>query len=56
KEFAQEAEDLLFQAGAARATSTNTVNTIRTPISIASPSNVFSAGGHDLNNNDRDDS
>ncbi|GJV29915.1 putative ribonuclease H-like domain-containing protein [Tanacetum coccineum] len=38
KEFAQEAEDLLLQAGAARATSTNTVNTIRTPISTASSS------------------
>ncbi|GJT96557.1 ribonuclease H-like domain-containing protein [Tanacetum coccineum] len=34
--FAQEAEDLLLQAGAARATSTNTVNT-------ASPSHVFMA-------------
>ncbi|GJU71729.1 hypothetical protein Tco_1263134 [Tanacetum coccineum] len=42
--------------GAARATSTNTVNTISTPISTASPSNVFSAGGPDLNNNDQDDS
>ncbi|GJS42174.1 putative ribonuclease H-like domain-containing protein [Tanacetum coccineum] len=49
KEFAQEAEDLLLQAGAARATSTNTVNT-------ASPSHVFSAGGPALNNNDQDDS
>ncbi|GJZ27896.1 putative ribonuclease H-like domain-containing protein, partial [Tanacetum coccineum] len=38
---------------AARATSTNTVNTISTPISTASPSNVFSAGGPDLNNNDQ---
>ncbi|GJU48696.1 putative ribonuclease H-like domain-containing protein [Tanacetum coccineum] len=42
--------------GAARATSTNRVNTISTPISTASPSNVFSAGGPDLNNNDQDDS
>ncbi|GJU61069.1 putative ribonuclease H-like domain-containing protein [Tanacetum coccineum] len=56
KEFAQEAEDLLLQAGAARATSTNTVNTVSTPISTASPSNVFSAGGPALNNNDQDDS
>ncbi|GKD51416.1 ribonuclease H-like domain-containing protein, partial [Tanacetum coccineum] len=55
-EFAQDAEDLLPQAGAARATSTNTVNTIRTPISSASPLNVFSAGGPALNNNDQDDS
>ncbi|GJZ56516.1 hypothetical protein Tco_0611709 [Tanacetum coccineum] len=56
KEFAQCIEDLLLQAEAARATSTNTVNTFSTPISIASPSNVFSAGGPDLNNNDQDDS
>ncbi|GJW40492.1 putative ribonuclease H-like domain-containing protein [Tanacetum coccineum] len=56
KEFAQEAEDLLLQAGAARATSTNTVNIVSTPISTASPSNVFSAGGPALNNNDQDDS
>ncbi|GJT49513.1 putative ribonuclease H-like domain-containing protein [Tanacetum coccineum] len=56
KEFAQDAEDLLLQAGAARATSTNTVNTVRTPISTASPLNVFSAGGPALNNNDQDDS
>ncbi|GJZ97536.1 retrovirus-related pol polyprotein from transposon TNT 1-94 [Tanacetum coccineum] len=32
KEFAQEAEDLLLQAGAARATSTNTVNNVSTPM------------------------
>ncbi|GKC30860.1 putative ribonuclease H-like domain-containing protein [Tanacetum coccineum] len=38
KEFAQEAEDLLLQAGAARATSTNTVNIVRTPVSTASSS------------------
>ncbi|GJY04019.1 putative ribonuclease H-like domain-containing protein [Tanacetum coccineum] len=56
KEFAQEAKDLLLQAGAARATSTNIVNTVSTPISTASPSNVFSAGGPALNNNDQDDS
>ncbi|GJR76437.1 putative ribonuclease H-like domain-containing protein [Tanacetum coccineum] len=56
KEFAQCTKDLLLQAGAARATSTNTVNTVSTPISTASPSNVFSAGGPDLNNNDQDDS
>ncbi|GKD05176.1 putative ribonuclease H-like domain-containing protein, partial [Tanacetum coccineum] len=56
KEFAQDAEDLFLQAGAARATSTNTVNTVRTPISTTSPSNVFSAGGSALNNNDQDDS
>ncbi|GJS67734.1 putative ribonuclease H-like domain-containing protein [Tanacetum coccineum] len=56
KEFAQDAEDLLLQAGAAKATSTNTVITVRTPISTASPSNVFSAGGPALNNNGQDDS
>ncbi|GJU13094.1 ribonuclease H-like domain-containing protein [Tanacetum coccineum] len=49
-------EDLLLQAGAARATSTNTVNTVSTPISTASPSRVFSTGGPDLTNNDQDDS
>ncbi|GKB77052.1 putative ribonuclease H-like domain-containing protein, partial [Tanacetum coccineum] len=47
---------LYHSAGAARATSTNTINTVSTPISTASPSNVFSAGGPDLNNNDQDDS
>ncbi|GJT32729.1 ribonuclease H-like domain-containing protein [Tanacetum coccineum] len=59
KEFAQCTEDLLLQAGAARATSTNTVNTVSTPVSTASPSRVFSAGGPsypNLTNNDQDDS
>ncbi|GJZ90010.1 putative ribonuclease H-like domain-containing protein [Tanacetum coccineum] len=59
KEFAQCTKDLLLQAGAARATSTNTVNTISTPVSTASPSRVFSAGGPsypDLTNNGQDDS
>ncbi|GJV79291.1 hypothetical protein Tco_1515161 [Tanacetum coccineum] len=59
KEFAQCTENLLLQAGAARATSTNTVNTISTPVSTASPLRVFSAGGPsypDLTNNDQDDS
>ncbi|GJR40611.1 putative ribonuclease H-like domain-containing protein, partial [Tanacetum coccineum] len=50
KEFAQDTEDLLLQAGAARATSTNTVNTASTPVSTDSPSNAFSTGGPDLNN------
>ncbi|GJR36472.1 putative ribonuclease H-like domain-containing protein, partial [Tanacetum coccineum] len=45
KEFAQSTEDLPLQAGAARATSTNTVNTVSTPLSTANPSNVFSTGG-----------
>ncbi|GJZ31630.1 ribonuclease H-like domain-containing protein [Tanacetum coccineum] len=48
--------NVLLQAGAARATSTNTVNTVSIPISTASPSRVFSAGGPDLPNNDQDDS
>ncbi|GJV40872.1 putative ribonuclease H-like domain-containing protein [Tanacetum coccineum] len=56
KEFAQSTEDLLLQAGASRATSTNTVNTVSTPISIAGPSRIFSMGGPDLTNNDQDDS
>ncbi|GKB88366.1 putative ribonuclease H-like domain-containing protein [Tanacetum coccineum] len=38
KEFAQDTEDLLLQAGAARANSTNTVNTASTPVSTISPS------------------
>ncbi|GKA69183.1 putative ribonuclease H-like domain-containing protein [Tanacetum coccineum] len=37
-EFAQDIEDLLLQAGFARATSTKTVNTASTPVSTASPS------------------
>ncbi|GJZ76440.1 ribonuclease H-like domain-containing protein [Tanacetum coccineum] len=51
KEFAQGTKDLLIQAGAARASSTNTVNTASTPVSTtstpvhtASPSGVFSTG------------
>ncbi|GJT54445.1 putative ribonuclease H-like domain-containing protein [Tanacetum coccineum] len=37
--------EVLLQAGAARATSTNTVNTVSTPLSTANPSNVFNIGG-----------
>ncbi|GJY79675.1 ribonuclease H-like domain-containing protein [Tanacetum coccineum] len=37
KEFAQETKDLLLQAGAAKASSTNIVNTASTPVSTASP-------------------
>ncbi|GJW16275.1 retrovirus-related pol polyprotein from transposon TNT 1-94 [Tanacetum coccineum] len=37
KEFAKDTEDLLLQAGAAKASSTNTVNTTSTPVSTASP-------------------
>ncbi|GKB38287.1 putative ribonuclease H-like domain-containing protein, partial [Tanacetum coccineum] len=59
KEFTQCTKDFLFQAGAARATSTNTVNTVSTPISTANPSRVFSTGEpsySDLTNNDQDES
>ncbi|GKA54406.1 ribonuclease H-like domain-containing protein [Tanacetum coccineum] len=42
KEFAQSTKDLLLQAGAARATSTNTINTVSTPLSTTNPLNVFS--------------
>ncbi|GKD31725.1 hypothetical protein Tco_1242503 [Tanacetum coccineum] len=37
KEFAQETEDLLLQARAAKASSTNIVNTASTPVGTASP-------------------
>ncbi|GJW79059.1 hypothetical protein Tco_0140741 [Tanacetum coccineum] len=54
KDFAQDAEDLLLQAGAARATSTNTVNTASIPVSTVSPSDGLSYT--DLTNTDQDDS
>ncbi|GJS77358.1 putative ribonuclease H-like domain-containing protein [Tanacetum coccineum] len=54
KEFAQDTEDFLLQAGAARASSTNTVNTASTPVSTASPSGGLSFT--DLTNTDQDDS
>ncbi|GJW16135.1 ribonuclease H-like domain-containing protein [Tanacetum coccineum] len=53
KEFAQDTEDLLLQAGVARASSTNTVNTASTPVSTASPSGGLSYT--DLTNSDQDD-
>ncbi|GJY60773.1 putative ribonuclease H-like domain-containing protein [Tanacetum coccineum] len=53
KEFAQDTEDLLLQAGAARASSTNTVNTASTPVSTASPFGGLSFTG--LTNTDQDD-
>ncbi|GJW38991.1 putative ribonuclease H-like domain-containing protein [Tanacetum coccineum] len=37
KEFEKDTEDLLFQAGAAKPSGTNTVNTASTPVSTASP-------------------
>ncbi|GJY55863.1 putative ribonuclease H-like domain-containing protein [Tanacetum coccineum] len=54
KEFAQETEDLLIQAGAAKASSTNIVNTASTPVSTASPYGGLSFT--DLTNTDQDDS
>ncbi|GJY40212.1 putative ribonuclease H-like domain-containing protein [Tanacetum coccineum] len=45
KEFVQDTEDLLLQAGAARANSTNYVNTASTSVNTASPSrNVWTVG------------
>ncbi|GJV92700.1 ribonuclease H-like domain-containing protein [Tanacetum coccineum] len=49
KEFAQQTEDLLLQAGAAKPSSTNIVNTASTPVSTTSPDS-------DLTNPDQDDS
>ncbi|GJR19975.1 putative ribonuclease H-like domain-containing protein [Tanacetum coccineum] len=54
KEFAQDTEDLLLQAGAAKASSTNLVNTASTPVSTASPYGGLSFT--DLTNTDQDDS
>ncbi|GJV15152.1 hypothetical protein Tco_1360475 [Tanacetum coccineum] len=54
KEFAQETEDLLLQAGAAKSSSTNIVNTASTPVSTASPYGGLSFT--DLTNPDPDDS
>ncbi|GJZ42852.1 putative ribonuclease H-like domain-containing protein [Tanacetum coccineum] len=54
KEFAKDTEDLLLQAGAAKASSTNTVNTASTPVSTASPYGGLSFT--DLTNTDQDDS
>ncbi|GKA81522.1 putative ribonuclease H-like domain-containing protein [Tanacetum coccineum] len=54
KEFAQEIEDLLLQARAAKASSTNIVNTVSTPVSTASPYGGLSFT--DLTNTDQDDS
>ncbi|GJV88317.1 putative ribonuclease H-like domain-containing protein, partial [Tanacetum coccineum] len=54
KEFAQDTEDLLIQAGAAKASSTNIVNTASTPVCTASPYGGLSFT--DLTNTDQDDS
>ncbi|GJW08386.1 ribonuclease H-like domain-containing protein [Tanacetum coccineum] len=53
KEFAQETENLLLQAGAAKANSTNIVNTASTPVSTASPYGGLSFT--DLATTDQDD-
>ncbi|GJR39160.1 putative ribonuclease H-like domain-containing protein [Tanacetum coccineum] len=52
--FAQDTKDLLLQAGAARAMSTNTVNIASTPVSTATPSGGLSYP--DLTYTDQDDS
>ncbi|GKF74525.1 hypothetical protein Tco_0220857, partial [Tanacetum coccineum] len=54
KEFAQETKNLLIQVGAAKASSTNIVNTISTPVSTASPYNGLSLS--DPTNPEQDDS
>ncbi|GJW28595.1 putative ribonuclease H-like domain-containing protein [Tanacetum coccineum] len=54
KEFAQETENLLLQAGAAKASSTNIINTVSTPVSTASPYDGLSFS--DPTNPDQDDS
>ncbi|GJX73651.1 putative ribonuclease H-like domain-containing protein [Tanacetum coccineum] len=54
KQFAQETEDLLLQAGAAKASSTNIVNIASTPVSTVSPYGGLSFT--DLTNTDQDDS
>ncbi|GJT86575.1 putative ribonuclease H-like domain-containing protein [Tanacetum coccineum] len=48
KEFAQDTEDLLLQAGAARASSTNIVNTASTPDSYDDPNDgIFTNASYD---------
>ncbi|GJY91507.1 putative ribonuclease H-like domain-containing protein [Tanacetum coccineum] len=54
KKFAQNTKDLLLQAGATRASSTNTVNTATTPVNIISPSGGLSFTH--LTNTNQDDS
>ncbi|GKA09674.1 hypothetical protein Tco_0689005 [Tanacetum coccineum] len=54
KEFAQDTEDLLLQAGVAKASSTNIVNTASTPVCTASTYGGLSFT--DLTNTDQDDS
>ncbi|GJS36591.1 putative ribonuclease H-like domain-containing protein [Tanacetum coccineum] len=54
KEFAQETENLLLQAGTAKVSSTDIVNTISTPVSTASPYDGLSFS--DPTNPDQDES
>ncbi|GJW65097.1 ribonuclease H-like domain-containing protein [Tanacetum coccineum] len=54
KEFAQETKDLLLQAGAAKTSSTNILNTASTPVSTDSPYDGLSFS--DPTNPDQDDS
>ncbi|GKG05741.1 hypothetical protein Tco_0325827, partial [Tanacetum coccineum] len=54
KEFAQETENLIIQEGAAKASSTNLVNTVSTPFSTASPHDRLSLS--DPINPEQDDS
>ncbi|GJT84386.1 hypothetical protein Tco_1058728 [Tanacetum coccineum] len=54
KEFAQETKNLLIQVGAAKASSTNIVNTVSTPVSTASPYDGLSLS--DPTNPEQDDS
>ncbi|GJY85220.1 hypothetical protein Tco_0499246, partial [Tanacetum coccineum] len=54
KEFAQETKDLLLQAGAAKTSSTNIVNTASTRVSTVCPYNGLSFS--DPTNPDQDDS
>ncbi|GJR52790.1 ribonuclease H-like domain-containing protein [Tanacetum coccineum] len=54
QEFAQDTEDLLLQVGAAKASSTNTINSASTLVSTASPYGGLSFT--DLTNTDQDDS
>ncbi|GJU74549.1 putative ribonuclease H-like domain-containing protein [Tanacetum coccineum] len=54
KKFAQETEELILQAGAVKASSTNILNTTSTPVSTASPYGGLSFT--DITNPDPDDS
>ncbi|GKC57274.1 putative ribonuclease H-like domain-containing protein [Tanacetum coccineum] len=60
KEFAQCTENLLLQSGAAKGSSTHSLNTVSIPISTANPSRVFSTGessySDSTNNSDQDNS